>query len=160
MISSPISLHLLATMAKNNYAFIKTGLVLHQSQNVCIANKQRITLRFLFKPDEMGEDILIIMVQRRLNGLLKAEQKQTNWTDYTARKGIRLAGLVLEDRNGNWTGYSGAETTAGLVIVGQMITGLVKVYFYFMPLPLELVSILIFILEAVAAACPARHLML
>lgn len=50
--------------------------------------------------------------------------------------------------------------TAGLVIVGQMINGLVKVYLYFLPLPLELVSSLIFILESVAAACPACHLML
>lgn len=47
-----------------------------------------------------------------------------------------------------------------LVILGQMINRLVKVYLYLLPLPLELVSSLILILEPVAAACPACHLML
>lgn len=70
------------------------------------------------------------------------EQKQNNWADYTARTGIRLTGLVSEDRNDNWTGYSCAEMTAALVIVGQMIT------------------ILVTVAETVAAASPTCHLML
>lgn len=43
----------------------------------------------------------------RLNKLLKGAQNQTNWTDYTVRKRIRLTGLVLQDRDDGWTGSSG-----------------------------------------------------